>query len=73
MEASAKEGINTQKIFIKAAKTLLDDYIKYEKNIKDEGEKPQNNVENVQNTNLQQNPDTTKIDNQPKEKSKKCC
>ena len=69
MEASAKEGINTQKVFIQAAKILLDDYIKYEKNVKNQ-ENP--SVSNNKN-NLLKNSDKAKIDNQPKEKSKKGC
>ena len=32
MEASAKTGVNAQKIFIKAAETLYLDYLRYEKN-----------------------------------------
>ena len=70
MEASAKEGINAQKIFIKAAKILLDDYTKYEKS--KNVEENQNNAGNYQN-NSQQNSNIKKIGNQTKEKSKKCC
>jgi small GTP-binding protein len=44
MEASAKTGINTQSIFLKAAEILLDDYIKYE-NERREKNKDENNDE----------------------------
>ena len=32
METSAKTGINTQKIFVEAAKILYNDYIQYKNN-----------------------------------------
>ena len=35
LETSAKTGFNTQKVFIDAAKILYDDYIEYEKFVKD--------------------------------------
>ena len=76
MEASAKNGFNTQKVFIKAAKALLDDYAKYEKNVKKNAEKPpQNNDANggEQNNLQEQNSETKKIEEEPKEKSSGCC
>ena len=67
LEASAKDGLNTQKIFIKAAKLLLDDYIKYGKNGKNNEKKV---VYDSQN-NLQQK---YKIVNRhPTEDSEICC
>jgi len=47
METSAKSGLNTEELFIQAAKLLFRDYNKYKKNKKKMGEKLQKEVVNV--------------------------
>jgi len=57
IETSAKTGMNTQEIFVQAAKVLYDDYILYNNEKK--------NKENNTNTKLTNKPETTK--------KKQCC
>ena len=67
MEASAKTGINAQRIFIKAAEALYEDYLKYQQTSNDaEGEVTQATPVNQAN-------DRKKIDNKPKKKQGGCC
>ncbi len=47
METSAKSGLNTEELFIQAAKLLFRDYNKYKKNKKKMGEKLQKEEVNV--------------------------
>ena len=65
MEASAKTGINSQNIFIKAAETLYEDYIKYEKKKEESGGKIENNFKGQE---LRK-----RIDNRPKKKKQGGC
>ena len=67
LESSAKTGFNAQKIFIKAAKVLYEDYNKYQddESDNDNGSTNQNNI--VQKQKLADN-----INNNYKKK-KKCC
>jgi small GTP-binding protein len=69
MESSAKTGINTQKIFIKAAQKLYEDYITYQKKAESSG------TGSAQiNNNFEQKPDDRKkIDNKPVKKQGGCC
>ena len=57
IETSAKTGMNAQKIFVQAAKTLYDDYISYNNEKK--------NKENNTNAKLSNKPETVK--------KKQCC
>ncbi len=69
MESSAKTGVNAQNIFIKAAQTLYEDYIKYQKKAEQSGG-------SVDNTNMnygQVQDNRKKIDNKPKKKQGGCC
>ena len=69
MESSAKTGVNAQNIFIKAAQTLYEDYIKYQQKAEQSGG-------NVDNTNMnygQVQDNRKKIDNKPKKKQGGCC
>ena len=66
MEASAKTGVNAQKIFIKAAETLYLDYLRYEKKTEESGGKIENNFGNQQNN-------RKRIDNKPKKNQGGCC
>ena len=66
MEASAKTGVNAQKIFIKAAETLYLDYLRYEKKTEESGGKIENNFGNQQNN-------RKRIDNKPKKIQGGCC
>ena len=65
MEASAKTGINAQNIFIKAAETLYEDYLKYEKKKEESGGKIENNLGGQE---LRK-----RIDNKPKKKNQGGC
>ena len=49
MEASAKTGVNAQKIFIQAATTLYEDYIKYQQKAEQSGGKVENTFGKQQN------------------------
>ena len=66
MEASAKTGVNAQNVFIKAALTLYEDYIKYKKKTEESGGKVEDNYGNQQIS-------KKKIDNKPKKKQGGCC
>ena len=66
MEASAKTGLNAQNIFIEAAETLYEDYLKYEKKKEEIGGKVENNFAN-------QTLNKNRIDNKPKKKQGGCC
>jgi small GTP-binding protein len=69
MESSAKTGVNAQNIFIKAAQTLYEDYIKYQQKAEQSGG-------SVDNTNMnygQVQDNRKKIDNKPKKKQGGCC
>ena len=57
MESSAKTGFNTQKIFIKAAEILYDDYNKYkdDNSSNDMGSTDENNVNNRQKLDIHNN------------------
>ena len=66
MEASAKTGVNAQNVFIKAALTLYEDYIKYQKKTEESGGKVEDNYGNQQIS-------KKKIDNKPKKKQGGCC
>ena len=66
MEASAKTGLNAQNIFLKAAETLYEDYIKYEKKREQAGGKFINNYGNQPLNN-------TRIDDKPKKQQGGCC
>jgi small GTP-binding protein len=66
MEASAKTGVNAQKIFIKAAETLYLDYLRYEKKTEESGGKIEKNFGNQQNN-------RKRIDNKPKKIQGGCC
>ena len=64
-ESSAKTGVNAQKIFVQAAKTLYDDYIQYQKKTEDSGLTPSD----VQKDDISRK----KIENMPKKKQGGCC
>ena len=66
MEASAKTGVNAQKIFIQAATTLYEDYIKYQKKTEASGGKVENNYGKQQNN-------KKRIDNKPRKNQGGCC
>ena len=66
MEASAKTGVNAQQIFIQAATTLYEDYIKYQKKAEESGGKVENNYEKQQNN-------KKRIDNKPRKNQGGCC
>ena len=66
MEASAKTGVNAQKIFIQAATTLYEDYIKYQKKAEESGGKVDNNFGKQQNN-------KKRIDNKPRKNQGGCC
>ena len=66
LEASAKTGINAQRIFIKAAETLYEDYVRYQKRTEDNG--------GIVEKEIGKEPNTKKIvDNKPKKKQGGCC
>ena len=68
MESSAKTGINAQRIFIKAAETLYEDYLKYQQNTNDViGE------DTTKNKPTSQVIDRKRIDNKPRKKQGGCC
>ena len=69
MESSAKTGINTQKIFIQAAKILFDDYNNYKKEMEKTGQEQNNNQQNKQNQRIS----NKIIDNKPKKSQGGCC
>ena len=71
LESSAKTGVNAQKIFIQAAKTLYDDYIKYEKKTDEAGEARDNTQQQIENENQQIS--RKRIDNKPKKNQGGCC
>ena len=66
MEASAKTGVNAQKIFIQAATTLYEDYIKYQQKAEQSGGK-------VENTFGKQQNNKKRIDNKPRKNQGGCC
>ena len=66
MESSAKTGINVQKVFLKAAELLYEDYINYQKKSEETGETPKNQDE-------QQKDIIKKIDATPMKRKKGCC
>ena len=66
LESSAKTGINAQNIFIQAARTLYNDYLRYEKQVAS-GEVPPNT--NAPNQNIMKE---KRIDNKPRKKQG-CC
>ena len=69
MESSAKTGVNAQKIFIKAAQRLYEDYITYQKKAELSGTGSAQN-----NNNFEQKPDDKKkIDKKPAKKQGGCC
>ena len=57
MESSAKTGFNTQKIFVKAAEILYEDYNKYkdDNSSNDMGSTDENNVNNRQKLDIHNN------------------
>ena len=67
MEASAKTGVNAQNIFIKAAVTLYEDYLVYQKKTEESGGKVEDDFKNQQQNNKK------KIDNKPRKKQGGCC
>ena len=69
MESSAKTGVNAQNIFIKAAQTLYEDYIKYQKKSEQSG----GSVDNANMNYGQIQDNRKKIDNKPKKKQGGCC
>ena len=69
MESSAKTGVNAQNIFIKAAQTLYEDYIKYQKKAEQSG----GSVDNANMNYGQIQDNRKKIDNKPKKKQGGCC
>ena len=68
MESSAKTGVNAQNIFLKAAQTLYEDYIKYQKKAEESG-----GAVSQENTFGQQQNTGKRIDNKPKKKQGGCC
>ena len=66
MEASAKTGVNTKNIFIKAAETLYLDYLRYQKKAEESGGK-------IENTFGSQQINKKRIDNKPRKKQGGCC
>ena len=64
IETSAKKGINTQELFVKAARVLYEDYNEYNKKEK-EKEKKNEKVENIDNKSLAETIN--------KKKKNKCC
>ena len=67
MEASAKNGINTQNIFLKAAEVLYDDHLKYLK------EKKEDKEDNGDNDNYENNNDSKVISEDLNVKKKVGC
>ena len=67
MEASAKNGINTQNIFLKAAEVLYDDHLKYLK------EKKEDKEDNGDNDNYENNNDSKVISEDLNVKKKGGC
>ena len=67
MESSAKTGVNAQNIFIKAAKTLYEDYLKYQKKTEESGAKIENLFEQKPNNNKK------RVDNKPRKNQGGCC
>ena len=67
MESSAKTGINVQKVFLKAAELLYEDYINYQKKAEETGETGEANKGEEQKEIIK------KIDLKPKPKKKGCC
>ena len=66
LEASAKTGVNAQKIFIQAATALYEDYIKYQKKAEESGGKVDTNFGKQQNN-------KKRIDNKPRKNQGGCC
>ena len=69
MESSAKTGFNAQNIFIKAAQTLYEDFIKYQQKTEQSG----GSAETINMNYGQIQDDRKKIGNKPKNKQGGCC
>ena len=69
MESSAKTGVNSQKIFIQAAKMLFDDYNNYQKKVENSGQKQNNNQQEKQKQKIT----NKRIDNKPRKNQGGCC
>jgi small GTP-binding protein len=69
IEASAKTGVNAKQIFLKAAETLYDDYIKYQNKTEEAGGEDENNKNNLELQRINKK----KLDNRPKKKQGGCC
>ncbi len=71
MECSAKTGVNTQNIFIEAAKSLYTDYMKYNKSRNNSFSSGSvGRVQKQISNNIQLN---LKVDDEEKETKKDCC
>ena len=70
MEASAKNGINTQNIFLKAAEVLYDDHLKY---LKEKKEDKEDKEDNGDNDNYENNNDSKVISEDLNVKKKGGC
>ena len=69
MESSAKTGFNAQKIFLKAAQRLYEDYIVYQKKVELSGTAGAETNNNY----VQKTDDRKKIENKPVKKQGGCC